>query len=153
MDDFIGNVFKTNPMEFDEVWVVCYAVSELESLFTSYHNVRHVPELAPSPELFKEYRRLVHSGKWDKHSFHEIYVPRFLNDIEASNTSMKKLRELVSLSSEKNIKLVCFCPDDLEQICHRSIVAGLLINMGASIECDEAYSIYCLDTKSTSSSQ
>ena len=35
--------------------------------------------------------------------------------------------------------------DDDEQICHRSIVAGLLLNMGASIECSETYRVYRLN--------
>ena len=142
----IGNIFKTDPAEFDEVWVICFAVDELENLFSTFYNVRHVPELAPRQGLFKEYRRLVHSGQWDKIAFDEIYVSRFLNDIQTSEDSLESLRELVSVSNEKNIRLVCFCEDDEEQLCHRSIVAGLLLNMGASIECDEAYSIYRLDT-------
>ena len=43
----IGNIFKTNPAEFDEVWVICFAVDELRSLFEDFYNVFHVPELAP----------------------------------------------------------------------------------------------------------
>lgn len=52
----IGNIFKTNPAEFDEVWVICFAVDELRSLFEDFDNVFHVPELAPKESLFKEYR-------------------------------------------------------------------------------------------------
>lgn len=51
----IGNIFKTNPAEFDEVWVICFAVDELRSLFEDFDNVFHVPELAPKESLFKEY--------------------------------------------------------------------------------------------------
>ena len=43
----IGNIFKTNPAEFDEVWVICFAVDELRSLFEDFDNIFHVPELAP----------------------------------------------------------------------------------------------------------
>lgn len=34
----IGNIFKTNPAEFDEVWVICFAVDELRSLFEDFDN-------------------------------------------------------------------------------------------------------------------
>lgn len=140
----IGNIFKTNPAEFDELWVICFAVDELRSLFEDFDNVFHVPELAPKESLFKEYRSMVYSGQWNEQAFKKCYVPRFLNDIQTSETAMKQLCELVSVSGDKNIRLVCFCPDNEEGICHRSIVAGLLFNMGACVECSEAYRIYRL---------
>lgn len=111
----IGNIFKTNPAEFDEVWVICFAVDELRSLFEDFDNVFHVPELAPKESLFKEYRSMVHSGLWNKQAFTEHYVPRFLNDIQGCDASMKLIRKLVAVSNEKNICLVCFCPDDEEK--------------------------------------
>ena len=140
----IGNIFKTNPAEFDEVWVICFAVDEVRSLFVVFDNVFHVPELAPKEDLFKEYRSMVHSGQWNKQAFERCYVQKFLNDIQSSEAAMKQLRALVAVSGDKNIRLVCFCPDDEEGICHRSIVAGLLLNMGACVECSEDYRIYRL---------
>lgn len=140
----IGNIFKTNPAEFDEVWVICFAVDELRSLFEDFENVFHVPELAPKESLFKEYRSMVHSGQWNEQSFKRCYVQKFLNDIQSSEAAMKQLRALVAVSEDKNIRLACFCPDDEEGICHRSIVAGLLLNMGACVECSEDYRIYRL---------
>lgn len=119
----IGNIFKTNPAEFDEVWVICFAVDELRSLFEDFDNVLHVPELAPKESLFKEYRSMVHSGHWNEQAFEECYVPRFLKDIQTSEAAMKQLRALVAIGGDKNIRLACFCPDDEEGICHRSIVA------------------------------
>ena len=139
-----GNIFKTNPAEFDEVWVICFAVDELRSLFEDFDNVFHVPELAPKESLFKEYRSMVHSGQWNEQSFKRCYVQKFLNDIQSSEAAMKQLRALVAVSEDKNIRLACFCPDDEEGICHRSIVAGLLLNMGACVECSEDYRIYRL---------
>lgn len=140
----IGNIFKTNPAEFDEVWVICFAVDELKSLFEDFDNIIHVPELAPRESLFKEYRSMVHSGQWNEQAFVKCYVPKFLNDIQTSEAAMKQLSALVAVSGDKNIRLTCFCPDDEEGICHRSIVAGLLLNMGACVECSEAYRVYRL---------
>ena len=48
----IGNVLKTNPAEFDEVWVICFAFDEVRSLFEVFDNVFCVPELAPKEDLF-----------------------------------------------------------------------------------------------------
>lgn len=141
----IGNIFNTNPTAFDEVWVICFAVHELGEMFTAYDNVRHVPELAPTQALFRDYRGWVHSEQWDRHMFDEYYVPRFISDIQVSDTSMKLLHELVQVSDNKNIRLVCFCADDKEEMCHRSIVAGILLNMGACIDCKDTYRIYRLD--------
>ena len=103
-----GNVFKTNPAEFDEVWVICFEVDALRSLFEDFDNVFHVPELAPKESLFKEYRSMVHSGQWNEQALKKCYVPRFLNDIQTSETAMKQLCELVSVSGDKNIRLVFF---------------------------------------------
>ena len=45
-------------------------------------------------------------------------------------------------SREKEIALACFC--EAEQMCHRSIVGGILMNLGATIACAEEYRKYTL---------
>ena len=138
----IGNIFATDPTEFDEVWVICFSVDKIQEMF-AIENVRHVPELAPREELFRIYRTLVHENRWNKSSFEKYYVPRCLKDIQDSS-SIKLLKQLVCLSKEKEIRLACFCTD--EHLCHRSIVAGILFHMGADIQCEEEYHVYRIDT-------
>lgn len=140
----IGNIFHTNPAEFDEVWIICFSVAEIQELF-AIKNVRHVPELAPREELFWIYRTMVHANQWNKSSFEKYYVPRFLKDIQNSS-SIKLLKKLVSLSKKEDIRLACFCTDEEEHLCHRSIVAGILFHMGADIECKEEYRVYRINT-------
>lgn len=41
----IGNIFKTNPVEFDEVRVIC---------LQSKYNVRHILELESKEDMFKD---------------------------------------------------------------------------------------------------
>ena len=106
----IGNIFHTNPAEFDEVWIICFSVAEIQELF-AIKNVRHVPELAPREELFWIYRTMVHANQWNKSSFEKYYVPRFLKDIQNSS-SIKLLKKLVSLSKKEDIRLACFCTDE-----------------------------------------
>lgn len=63
---YLGNVWTIEAGEYDEVWVICRSVQELNDMFSTHKNVIHVPELAPSDRLFKHYRSLVHAGEWDK---------------------------------------------------------------------------------------
>lgn len=139
---FLDNIFKINPIEYDEVWIICYSVGEIQDMFTTYDNVLHVPELAPSESLFKEYRKLVALSKWGKKSFEEYYVPQFLKDMERED-SKKTLQVLLSESKKKNIVLACFCSE--EELCHRCIVGGILLNMGCDIQCKSDYKKYKLD--------
>lgn len=142
---YIGNILKTEPSGFDEVWVICRSVGELSDMFAIYKNIVHIPELAPSGALFKWYRGLVHLGEWDKKHFDEYYVPEFLKDMQNNIDAQKLLKKLVDLSFEKEVVLACFCPEEKEQICHRSIVAGILLNMGANVSCDQEYGRYHLN--------
>ena len=48
---YLGNVWNADPNGFDEVWVICRSVGELDELFKTYKNVIHVPGLAPSEKL------------------------------------------------------------------------------------------------------
>lgn len=61
-------------------------LAEIQDMFITYDNVLHVPELAPSESLFKEYRRLVALSKWGKESFEECYAPRFLKDMQREDS-------------------------------------------------------------------
>ncbi len=97
---FVDNIFNINPIDYDEVWIICYSVGEIQDMFTIYDNVLHVPELAPSESLFKEYRKLVALSKWGKNSFEEYYVPQFLKDMQRED-SKKMLQVLLSESKKK----------------------------------------------------
>ena len=66
---YLGHVWNADPNEFDEIWVICRSVGELNELFKTYKNVIHVPGLAPSEKLFRHYRDLVHVGEWNKKHF------------------------------------------------------------------------------------
>lgn len=141
---YIGNIGQLNPVDFDEVWVICRSVKEIRDIFSKFQNVIHIPELAPSEELFKQYREYFHHGQWNKQVFDNVYVPRFLHDIQSDRGAINILRRLVDISSEKDIMIACFCED--EAICHRSIIAGILSNMKANIDCDIRYGeIYRID--------
>lgn len=101
---------------------------------------KQVKELSLSDELFKEYRAAVHANVFTIEWFDEIYIPHFLEDLSKNTKAKFLLKELCEKSNEKDIFLVCFCQE--ERLCHRSIIAGILLGMGADIETSVEYLKY-----------
>lgn len=122
----ITNIRNVKPNQYDEVWAI------VRSLKNKAQHIKHVPELSPSWDLFKQYLRLRDSGQWNAAAFKSIYVPAFLREMQAEQ-ARKKISELVELDRQgKKICLVCFCYD--ETLCHRSIIAGILQCMGVQVQ-------------------
>lgn len=93
---------------------------------------RQVKELAPSDELFKEYRNAVHRGTFTSEWFENIYVPKFLQDLSTNQKAIMILENLCKNSFEQNVLIGCFCQD--ARLCHRTIVANILYGMGPIYE-------------------
>ena len=101
----------------------------VRSLKNSKPGIIQVPELSPSWELFQEYLKLKNQGDWDTQTFESIYVPWFLREIaENKGNSRDKLNWLWKLATTQDVTVACFCTD--EELCHRSIVAGLIQGVG-----------------------
>ena len=47
------------------------------------------------------------------------------------------MKQLNEESRSREIALVCFCED--ETLCHRSIIGGILLKLGAWNNCDSTY--------------
>ena len=121
----ITDIRNVNYKVYDKVW-------EIVRSLKNPGNLKHVPELSPSCNLFKKYLQLQDSGWWNTETFRNIYVPTFLREMQTV-TARKKLNELVWQDrQEKRICLVCFCPD--EALCHRSIIAGILQHVGVKVQ-------------------
>lgn len=108
--------------KYDEVWAI------VRSLKYANQKIRHVPELSPSWALFKKYLSLREAGKWNDETFHNIYVPWFLKEMRGKK-QQNLLNEL--FNTKKHICLVCFCPE--EELCHRSIIGGMLQGAGLMV--------------------
>lgn len=119
----IQQMSKVNYAEYDEVWAI------VRSLKYANPNIRHVPELSPSWALFKRYLSLRDSGNWNEDTFRTIYVPQFLNEMRGK-IQQKLLNEL--FNTKKHICLVCFCSE--EELCHRSIIGGMLQGAGLAVK-------------------
>lgn len=96
-------------------------------------HIVQVPELAPSDHLFFTYRKWVEKDEWNQDTFDEKYVPWFLRDLVNNPNSVNALNMIYSLSEieHKRVCLLCYC--GVESMCHRSIIAGLLQGVGASV--------------------
>lgn len=106
---------------YDEVWAI------VRSLKYANPNIRHVPELSPSWKLFCWYRQMKEEGRWNEETFQKVYVPQFLKEMRGEK-QQKLLNDLAQ--TKKHIALVCFCME--EEVCHRSIIGGML--QGAGVE-------------------
>lgn len=96
--------------------------------------------LSPSKQLFYDYLSWAKAGEWNDETFASKYVPRFINELKNNRQAKEELDELCRRSKNENIALYCFCPN--ESLCHRSIVAGILLGKGADISCSEEYRKY-----------
>lgn len=130
----IGCISQINSDDYDEVWWIVRAPQ------TEPENEKHVPELSPSKGLFKEYRRVYHAGRFNEEYFQKVYVPLYLRELAINKQAMHILELLCKESLRKNIMLGCYCENEL--LCHRSVVAGILLGMGARIEIDVEYIKY-----------
>lgn len=101
---------------------------------------KHVPQLAPSEELFRNYRKAFHKGVFNTEYFNDIYVPWFLKDMAYDQEAQKLLKTLCEESKNRDYFLGCYCEN--EKRCHRSLIAGILLGMGALIDTEPDYIKY-----------
>jgi uncharacterized protein YeaO (DUF488 family) len=133
----LASVREVKQLSGFEIWYIVRSPKNLR--FDENH--KHVPELSPASQLFYSYLNAAKMGDWNAEWFAEHYVPNFLRQMK-SDAAQEKLSELVVRSQSEDIALVCFCSD--ESLCHRSIVGGILYNMGAYCDpaIEAAYSKY-----------
>lgn len=130
----VGNVSELNEYQYDENWLIVRKLDEIPAF------VKHEPLLSPSPKLFRKYREAFHAGLFNQEFFDQVYVPQFLKELAENTEAMAVLNRLVKDSKSKDIFLACYC--ETESMCHRSIIAGVLLGMGAEIDTNLKYQIY-----------
>lgn len=109
----------------DEVYVI------VRSLKRPVSGARQVQALSPAKSLFYAYLRWRDAGIWNADTFHERYEPTFRDQVENDPEAQEWLEYLAAASKKKKIVLACFCSD--VTLCHRSIVADILREMGADV--------------------
>lgn len=121
----VKRIADVNYDDYDEIWAI------VRSLKNPNEHIKQVADLSPSWDLFKKYRALKEQENWNEITFHDIYVPQFLHEMHGPN-QVRLLNELYNIDKTgDSICLTCFCPD--EELCHRSIIAGLLQGVGCNV--------------------
>ena len=84
-----------------------------------------LPELSPSPELFKLGRTATTDREW------AAFEKKFRSEMSAPD-KRHLLDLLAAMSQQSSFSIGCYCED--ESRCHRSILRALLEERGARIE-------------------
>lgn len=121
-------------MKYDENWILVRSVKMLPEY------AAQVAELSPSVDLFCKFQEAAKSNKVDKNWFDEVYAPQYIKELKTNSKAVKMLAKLWDDSKTKTIYLCCYCHD--ECLCHRSIIAGMLLGSGAKVECENEYAKY-----------
>lgn len=102
--------------------------------------IQWIPDLAPSWDLFNRYIAWRSKKQWNTKCFIEEYVPQYLKELKYSDKAIQAIERLKMLTSMgRSVALVCFCQD--QNLCHRSILAGVLQGMGFAVDAPD-YSKY-----------
>jgi len=112
-------------IHLDEIYFIVRSLKNPDMPLYNGQMYIHLPELSPSRDLFYSYLRLRNAGQWNKNTFFTQYAPTFLKQMHETvpRAWLNRLFKDVTKHG-KDIALVCFCKD--EELCHRSIVGGLL---------------------------
>lgn len=130
----VGSYQEMDQNKYDEIWLIVRKPDDLPEF------VKHVPALSPSPDLFQKYRETCQEKMFDQKFFNEVYVPQFVKELAENEEALALLQTLTDMSRAKNIMLACYC--ETEAMCHRSIIAGILLGMGAEISTKQEYLDY-----------
>lgn len=122
----IRNLRKDEP----EQWLIMRSVKNKSDWLI------HVPALSPSKELFFKYLNLKKKGQWNEDTFQKIYVPEFLYGIKANMDGSRDLLNRVYKMDKNGESVAMGCVCTIEEMCHRSIVAGLLQGAGCNVVTD-----------------
>ena len=137
----LDNIYRLKgKTEFWRDYDVVYDITLSKRTHDDIQNMIKKPVLAPSASLFSRYAK--NQKTFDKTDFNSWYAPQFMKDAVNDDSFLPELNELKELSFQKNIALVCYCTNENEDKCHRSIVGGILKGLGADIDCSDEYLKY-----------
>lgn len=122
----ICNIMETEPQTQDATYAI------VRNLKGYQKGIKQLSLLSPSTELYHYYCQEKKQGTWTEEKFQEIYVPQFLKEMRSPEV-IDKLNDILVRVREKNedITLCCYCVE--EQMCHRSIIAGLFQGIGLTV--------------------
>ena len=121
----ICNIRDVSEGQFNEVWAIVRFYRGKSPW------INQVVDLSPSQKLWGKFNKLKLDGRWNEETFRSEYLPVFLKEMR-SEAAREKLNELYKKDKAgRSIALVCFCKE--ENLCHRSIIAGILQGVGCNV--------------------
>jgi uncharacterized protein YeaO (DUF488 family) len=99
-------------------------VPKTEFASRDYYDV-WLPNLAPSPELMKSGRAVESDTEWT------VFAKKYRAEMTAPEKK-RVLELLAGLSHSANFSVGCYC--EVESRCHRSLLRGLLAELGADMD-------------------
>ncbi len=124
---------RYNPRLYNEQWDYDLAIVRYSKQPAREKEIQ-LAALSPSKQLLDWVNNLKKEDKWNDTYFKLVYVPAFLQEMQAP-TAKAALNKLYLLDKQgKKIAITCFCSD--ETGCHRNIIAGLLQGAGCNVELD-----------------
>lgn len=128
----------TEIVKYDEIWVVMlYAPKDIPT------KLRHVRALAPTSQLYQQFKALKDKGHWGQDTFDTVYAPQYVAELLSRPTSMDAAGELLDKAScGRSIALVCTCYH--ESLCHRALLGGLVQKAvpGVEVKAEQNYQRY-----------
>lgn len=106
---------------YNQIWFIMRSLKSIPKVEGT--TTLHIPDLSPSPELFKKYLYWREYGDWNKDTFERLYTPQFLAEMH-EQIPTEFLDKLYVEGKYSNILLVCACKDD--ETCHRKLVLSIL---------------------------
>lgn len=88
--------------------------------------IRHMPELAPTRELYHWAMEHKNEKDWFVH-----YKEQFISDMKSRTGMINALNYIEKQAKESNVLLICFCNDVNE--CHRGLIADELEKRGVEV--------------------
>lgn len=113
---------------YDEVWVAMRSAPR--DMPPEFY---HVPELAPSWNLFQLFLSLKKHDNWNQDTFNDLFVPHYIREFAGSPRALESFQELLmKVRAGRSITVVCTCY--YEGRCHRAILGGIVQGMAPDIE-------------------
>ena len=132
---FIDNIGDVNVSDYDTVLAI------VRKLKDNPKNLQQVQDLSPTIELLNRYIALKENNNWNICAFNKVYVSVFLEQVSQSQNARKWLNDIYQMDAlGQKVCLVCHCKK--EELCHRSIIAGILKGLGANVISKNDYSRY-----------
>ena len=136
----VRNIREVKYDDYDEVWACVRSLKNPELA----SKVKQVAELSPSQYLFHLYLETKRARSFNQKWFNEVYVPQFLKEMHYPEAKQKLNELFVADRAGKRICICCFCEE--EELCHRSILAGLVQGCGCNVTgVKHDYSAYFLE--------